>query len=146
MGEASDNSAPPQEPTPEAEGGESAAEAADKGAGGAEIEGDAESSPFFLVEVSGIPFEKAAEDVEKFFMDGGCNPLKVTMPLRPPESNRAGQNKGRAFVELASQEELDKALGLSRGNIGDRWVTVSRLRTPLEEVRGSTARSLPHPR
>lgn len=135
----------------ESEGGDSSSTAAEStlahvgaeaAAGGGDVEtvsseaGDsAASSSTLLVQVSGIPFDKTLEEVENFFMEHGCSPVKVTMPLRPPQSNRAGQNKGKAFVELSSEEELEKSLGLSREHIGDRWVTVNRLRTPLEEVR-----------
>lgn len=86
----------------------------------------------FLVQVDGIPFALTQGEVEQWFTDAGVVPIKVTMPLRAAREN---ENKGRAYVELASEEDTQTAVSVSGRAMGERWVTVSRLATPLEEVR-----------
>lgn len=87
-----------------------------------------------LVQVDGISFSMPQEAVEQWFKDAGVTPAKVTLVMRPPQSSRAGQNKGRAFVELENEEDTLKCLKISGRSMGDRWVSISRLETPLEEV------------
>ena len=87
-----------------------------------------------LIQVDGISFTMPEESVEQWFRDAGVTPAKVTLVMRPPQSTRAGQNKGRAFVELENEEDTLKCLKISGRSMGDRWVTISRLETPLEEV------------
>lgn len=91
-------------------------------------------APIPLVQVDGIPFDASQQDLEQWFADAGCSPAKVTMPFRPESSNRVGQNKGRAFVEMANEEDTLTALSLTGRTMGERWVNISRLDTRVEEV------------
>lgn len=95
---------------------------------------DAEPVLIPLIQVDGISFTMPEESVEQWFRDAGVTPAKVTLVMRPPQSSRAGQNKGRAFVELENEEDTLKCLKISGRSMGDRWVSISRLETPLEEV------------
>lgn len=92
-------------------------------------------APIMLVQVDGIPFSLTQGELEQWLADSGCTPVNVTMPLRPESSNRSGQNKGRAYVELSHEEDVQAALALGGRSIGERWVHVARLEMNVEEVR-----------
>ena len=91
-------------------------------------------APIFQVQVDGIAFSVSQEEVEQWFRDAGVTPANVTLVMRPEESPRAGQNKGRAYIDLENEEETQKALSISGRSMGDRWVSIARLDAPLEEV------------
>lgn len=93
------------------------------------------SAPILLVQVDGIPFSLTQGELEQWLVDSGCNPVQVTMPLRPESSNRTGQNKGKAYIEMADEEGVQAALALGGRSIGERWVNVARLAMHMEEVR-----------
>ncbi|CAM9917650.1 unnamed protein product [Scytosiphon promiscuus] len=89
----------------------------------------------FLVQVDGLPFDMPQEEVEQWFVDAGCNPAKLTMPLWPERSMRAGQNKGKAYLQLNSEAETEAVVEMSGRAMGERWINISRLAIPLEEAR-----------
>lgn len=91
--------------------------------------------PILLVQVDGIPFSLTQGDLEQWLADAGCTPVTVTMPLRPESSNRPGQNKGRAYVEMANEDDVQAVLALGGRSIGERWVNVARLAMHIDEVR-----------
>ena len=87
------------------------------------------------VQVDGIPFTMTQEELEQWFAEAGCPPSKVTMPMWSGNSIRAGQNKGRAFVEMENEEDTQTAVSLSGRSVGERWIGVARLSMTIEEVR-----------
>ncbi|CAB1117071.1 unnamed protein product [Ectocarpus sp. CCAP 1310/34] len=89
--------------------------------------------PLYLIQVNGLPFTMATEEIEQWFDEAACSPAKVVVPLWPERSIRAGQNKGMAYLYFSSEEDTQKALSLSGRSIGDRWINISRLVQPLEE-------------
>lgn len=106
-------------------------------------EGQAEDSepaastkePLYLLQVDGLPFAMPQEEIEQWFVDAGITPTKLTVPLWSERSMRAGSNKGKAYLNLDSEETTQAALALSGRSIGERWINISRLAIPIEEVR-----------
>lgn len=88
-----------------------------------------------LVQVDGIPFTMTQEELEQWFAEAGCTPSKVTMPMWSGDSIRAGQNKGRAYLEMENEEDTETAISLSGRSVGERWIGVARLSMTIEEVR-----------
>ena len=88
-----------------------------------------------LVQVDGIPFTMSQEELEQWFAEAGCTPSKVTMPMWSGDSIRAGQNKGRAYLEMENEEDTQTAISLSGRSVGERWIGVARLSMTIEEVR-----------
>lgn len=93
------------------------------------------SEPLYLAQVDGLPFAMPAQEIEQWFADAGCAPAKITVPLWSEGSMRAGQNKGKAYLHMGSEEDTQAVLALSGRSIGERWINISRLAIPLEEVR-----------
>lgn len=85
-------------------------------------------------QISGISFDLTQEALEASLADAGLHNVKVNLLLRPQSSSRAGQNKGRAFLEVDSKEEMNKVMALAGTMIDSRPVYISRLEIPLEEV------------
>ncbi|CBJ25446.1 G-rich sequence factor 1 [Ectocarpus siliculosus] len=98
--------------------------------------------PLYLIQVDGLPFTMATEELEQWFEEAGCSPPKVTVPLWPERSIRAGQNKGKAYLHFSGEEDVRKALSLSGRSIGERWINISRLAQPLEEACTITIKGL----
>ncbi|CAM9776930.1 unnamed protein product, partial [Ectocarpus fasciculatus] len=98
--------------------------------------------PLYLLQVDGLPFTMSTEELEQWFGEAGCSPAKVTVPLWPERSMRAGQNKGKAYLHFSSEEDTQKAMSLSGRSIGERWMNISRLAAPLEEARTVTIKGL----
>lgn len=118
---------------------EATGDGAEEGAGEGQEETPSKATspgPVFLVQVDGIPFNMPQEEIEQWFVDAGCSPAKMTVPLWPDRSMRAGQNKGKAYLELSSEEETEAVLEMSGRAMGERWINLSRVAIPLEEVRG----------
>lgn len=86
-----------------------------------------------LVQVDGIPFTMTQEELEQWFAEAGCTPSKVTMPMWSGDSIRAGQNKGRAYLEMENEEDTETAISLSGRSVGERWIGVARLSMTIEE-------------
>ncbi|CAN0195523.1 unnamed protein product [Pylaiella littoralis] len=114
-----------------AEGEGQAAEESVEEEAAAEEEGQ---KPFYLIQADGLPFAIQQDEIEGWFAEAGCNAKKVTVPLWPESSMRAGQNKGRAFLEFDNMEDMQAALALSGRSIGERWINVSRLSIPLDKT------------
>lgn len=91
--------------------------------------------PLYLLQADGIPFSMQQEEIEHWFADAGCGSVKVTVPLWPEGSMRAGQNKGKAYLHFENEEDTHAGLALSGRSMLERWISISRLVTPLEEVR-----------
>eukprot|EP00752_Nemacystus_decipiens_P002808 g2620.t1 len=100
------------------------------------------SEPLYLLQVDGLPFTMAQEEIEQWFVDAGCAPTEVTVPLWPERSMRAGQNKGKAYMSFDSEEATQAGLALSGRSIGERWINISRLAHPLEEACRVTIKGL----
>lgn len=96
--------------------------------------------PLYLIQVDGLPFTMPTEELEQWFDEAGSSPANVTVPLWPERSIRAGQNKGKAYLDFSSEEDTQKALSLSGRSIGERWINISRLAQPLEEVNTKSRR------
>lgn len=113
-------------------GGAAQAAAAEEEVGGSAT---STSDALYLVQVDGLPFNMPQEEIEQWFADAGCAATSVTVPLWSEKSMRAGQNKGKAYIHLDNEEDTQAVLSLSGRSIGQRWISVSRLAIPLEEVR-----------
>lgn len=96
----------------------------------------------FQAQISGISFDLTQEALESSLAEAGLPDVKVNLLLRPQSSSRAGQNKGRAFLEVGSKEEMDKVMALAGTMIDSRPVYISRLELPLEETKAVTVRSM----
>lgn len=130
-----DNQEPAEELGAAEEGAAVEATAAEETAEEAEEPAASASEPLYLLQVDGLPFTMPQEEIEQWFADTACAPAKVTVPLWPDRSMRAGQNKGKAYLHFDSEEATQEALALSGRSIGERWINISRLAIPLEEVR-----------
>ena len=93
------------------------------------------SEPLHLLQVDGLPFHMPQEEIEQWFADAGCAPSKITLPLWAEQSMRAGQNKGKAYLHFDSEEDTQTVLAMSGRSMGERWINISRLAIPIEEVR-----------
>ncbi|CAM9311318.1 unnamed protein product [Discosporangium mesarthrocarpum] len=89
----------------------------------------------YMVTVDGLSYGSSQSSVESFFVDAGCPPLSIYMPLRVDTSFRSGQNKGVAFVDFSTEEDMRKAIALTGNRIDDRWLNIVRRRIALDECK-----------
>ncbi|CAM9196159.1 unnamed protein product, partial [Sphacelaria rigidula] len=76
--------------------------------------------------ISGISFDLTLEALEASLKEAGVTPdARVNLLLRPASSSRAGQNKGRAFVEVDTEADMQKVMELNGHTIDNRPVFVS---------------------
>ncbi|XP_040569208.1 heterogeneous nuclear ribonucleoprotein H isoform X1 [Lepeophtheirus salmonis] len=74
-----------------------------------------------IVRVRGLPWSTTAEEIASFFseceMEKGNESIHLTM-------TREGRPSGEAYIELASEEDVEKALKLDRQTMGKRYIEV----------------------
>ena len=88
--------------------------------------GDTSSDGF--IRLRGLPFGCTKEEIIQFFSRLEMMPNGITLPVDPE-----GKTTGEAFVQFASQELAEKALGKHKERIGHRYIEV--FKSSLEEVR-----------
>ncbi|KAK2101500.1 hypothetical protein P7K49_019166 [Saguinus oedipus] len=76
----------------------------------------------------GLPFGVTKEEIVQFFSGLEIVPNRITLPVDPE-----GKITGEAFVQFASQELAEKALGKHKEEIGHRYIEV--FKSSQEEVR-----------
>lgn len=86
----------------------------------------------YVIRIRGLPWSASAEDVVEFFneveINGGAEGVHLTL-------SREGRPSGEAYVELVSQEDLDKAEEKHKCNMGKRYIEVFRAkRSEMEWV------------
>ncbi|XP_028620111.1 heterogeneous nuclear ribonucleoprotein F-like [Grammomys surdaster] len=87
----------------------------------------ADSANDGFVRLRGLPFGCAKEDIIQFFSGLEIVPNGITLPVGPK-----GKITGEAFVQFASQELAEKALGKHKERIGHRYIEV--FKSSQEEV------------
>ncbi|XP_020893887.1 heterogeneous nuclear ribonucleoprotein F isoform X2 [Exaiptasia diaphana] len=81
------------------------------------------NSSQFVLRARGLPWGASAEDVQDFFKDcnivDGLNGIHFTYGLD-------GRPSGECFVELASEEDVEKGMAKANHHIGKRYIEVFR--------------------
>ncbi|XP_022207494.2 heterogeneous nuclear ribonucleoprotein H isoform X2 [Nilaparvata lugens] len=76
-----------------------------------------------IVKMRGLPWSATVEEIFKFFdgcrIRGGKNGVQMTM-------SREGRPSGEAFVELETEDDVQKALKKDRDHMGPRYIEVFR--------------------
>uniref|UniRef100_A0A8C9P962 RRM domain-containing protein n=1 Tax=Spermophilus dauricus TaxID=99837 RepID=A0A8C9P962_SPEDA len=85
----------------------------------------------WVLKLQGLPFGCTKEEIVKFFSGLEIVPNRITLPVDPCRS--LGKITGEAFVQFASQELAEKALGKHKERIGHRYIEV--FKSSQEEVR-----------
>ncbi|XP_045387605.1 heterogeneous nuclear ribonucleoprotein F-like [Lemur catta] len=88
----------------------------------------ADSANDGFVRLRGLPFGCTEEEIVQFFSGLEIVPNGITLPVDPD-----GKITGEAFVQFASQELAEKALGKHKERIGHRYIEV--FKSSQEEVR-----------
>ncbi|XP_003271210.1 heterogeneous nuclear ribonucleoprotein F [Nomascus leucogenys] len=88
----------------------------------------ADSANDGFVRLRGLPFGCTKEEIVQFFSGLEIVPNGITLPVDPE-----GKITGEAFVQFASQELAEKALGKHKERIGHRYIEV--FKSSQEEVR-----------
>ncbi|XP_032806037.1 heterogeneous nuclear ribonucleoprotein F isoform X2 [Petromyzon marinus] len=71
------------------------------------------------VRLRGLPFSCSKEEIAQFFTGLEIVPNGITLPV-----DYQGRSTGEAFVQFASQEAAEKALGKHKERIGHRYIEV----------------------
>ncbi|CAF0792341.1 unnamed protein product [Didymodactylos carnosus] len=79
--------------------------------------GDSNGGSNFIIKLRGLPWSAKSPEVQTFLE--GCN-IRTTHFVQ----NKNGRASGEAFVELASQEDLEHAKTFDKKSIGNRYVEV----------------------
>lgn len=83
--------------------------------------------------VGNLPFSATEDSLHEFFAQGGVNPSAVNL-IR---DRFTGQSRGFAFVEIANDEEADRAVNSMNGqNFGGRNLVVNEARPQTERGGG----------
>jgi len=75
------------------------------------------TGPRFVMRLRGLPWESSPADIEEFFE--GVELVEFKIIFLP-----SGRASGEAVVEVANQEEFDKAMKKSGNNIGSRYIEI----------------------
>jgi len=87
--------------------------------------------------VGNLPFSATEDQIHEYFAQAGVNPSAVNM-IR---DRFTGQSRGFAFVEIANDEEADRAVGSLNGqNFGGRNLVVNEARPQQERGGGGGGR------
>ena len=80
----------------------------------------------FTLFVGNLPFSVTEDSVSEFFSENGVDVASV----RLAKDNNTGKFKGFAHVDLNSEEDLNKALGLAGQDLGGRPVNIDQANSP----------------
>ncbi len=87
--------------------------------------------------VGNLPFTATEDQLQEWFTQAGCNPSAINL-IR---DRFTGQSRGFAFVEVASDEEADRAVqSLNGQNFGGRNLVVNEARPQTERSGGGGGR------
>ncbi|KAG1675093.1 Heterogeneous nuclear ribonucleoprotein H2 [Nymphon striatum] len=92
-----------------------------------------------FVWLRGIPFGCSKEEIAQFFAGLKIVPNGITLPV-----DDTGRSTGEAFVQFASKEIAEKAMGKHKEKIGHRYIEI--FQSSLQEVRNATQKSNPRMR
>ena len=83
-----------------------------------------EDSERFVIRCRGLPWSTTVDEIVNFFSDcsfkDGNDSVHLTL-------TREGRPSGEAYIELASQEEMDKALEKDKQHMGKRYIEGTKL-------------------
>ncbi|KAK7113545.1 heterogeneous nuclear ribonucleoprotein H2-like [Littorina saxatilis] len=85
------------------------------------------------VKLRGLPFGCSKEEIAQFFTGFEIVPNGIMLP-----EDRLGRSTGEAFVQFASQEIAEKALGKHKERIGHRYIEI--FKSSLAEANAVTGR------
>jgi len=92
---------------------------------------DIENQSNSVVRMRGLPFSASEEDIEKFLAKADVKAKRVHI-IREAG---VGRPSGSAYAEVASDDEVTKALTLNRESIGSRYIEM--FKSSQMELRGS---------
>ncbi|XP_073452559.1 heterogeneous nuclear ribonucleoprotein H3 isoform X1 [Aquarana catesbeiana] len=92
--------------------------------------GDSESSTDGTVRLRGLPFGCSKEEIVQFFSGLRIVPNGITLTV-----DYQGRSTGEAFVQFASKEIAEKALGKHKERIGHRYIEI--FKSSRSEIRSS---------
>ncbi|KAI6209921.1 Heterogeneous nuclear ribonucleoprotein H3 [Aphelenchoides besseyi] len=81
------------------------------------VEGKLDESDRHFVRIRGLPYSATPDDIKKFFDKINVTDVYVM-------HNSEGKPNGEAYVQLASAEDLEKALDKHQNSIGKRYIEV----------------------
>eukprot|EP00823_Brevimastigomonas_motovehiculus_P003210 TRINITY_DN1944_c0_g1_i1.p1 TRINITY_DN1944_c0_g1~~TRINITY_DN1944_c0_g1_i1.p1 ORF type:complete len:613 (-),score=165.55 TRINITY_DN1944_c0_g1_i1:360-2198(-) len=71
----------------------------------------------FCVHMKGLPYSSTDEDIHRFFLQGGCDPIRIH---RRPQG-------GDAYLEFATASDLKLAMARHKANMGRRYIELFRV-------------------
>ncbi|XP_053720338.1 heterogeneous nuclear ribonucleoprotein H3 isoform X1 [Synchiropus splendidus] len=90
---------------------------------------DYDSSSGCMLRLRGLPFGCSKEEIVQFFSGLKIVPNGITLPM-----DYQGRSTGEAFVQFASKEIAEKALGKHKERIGHRYIEI--FKSSRNEIRG----------
>src|SRR6516162_3557489 len=98
---------------------------------------DRRSSQVKKLYVGNLPFSASEEQLQEWFGQAGVNPSAISL-IR---DRFTGQSRGFAFIEIASDEDADRAINSLNGqNFGGRNLVVNEARPQTERSAGGGGR------
>nr|CAD7590656.1 unnamed protein product [Timema genevievae] len=93
---------------------------------------EAQDNDTFVVKLRGLPWSTSVDEIIKFFSDctvkDGKNGVHMTM-------SREGRPSGEAYVEMETEEDIERACKKDRDHMGQRYIEVFRVeRSEMEWV------------
>lgn len=83
--------------------------------------------------IGNLPFSATEEQLQEFFTQAGCTPSAINL-IR---DRFTGQSRGFAFVEIANDEEADRAINSLNGqNFSGRNLVINEARPQTERSGG----------
>lgn len=73
-----------------------------------------------IIKLRGLPWNSTVKDILDFLKE--CEVVDGEKGVHLAISHRDGRPNGEAFVELASQEDLDKAFEYNKNILGHRYI------------------------
>lgn len=73
-----------------------------------------------IIKLRGLPWNSTAKDIMDFLKD--CAVVDGEKGVHLAISHRDGRPNGEAFVELAAQEDVDKAFEYNKNVLGHRYI------------------------
>ena len=89
-----------------------------------------EDSSHFVVRCRGLPWSTTVDEIINFFEDcvfqEGNDSVHMT-------TTREGRPSGEAYIELATEEDLEKALAKDKKHMGKRYIEGKKVNVCLEQ-------------